>query len=196
MHGHQWLPAEGTIVDVEPAHGRHEHHYSIQIRKPDGVLIRRTIKHKDQVPYQVGSKVRAEISDTNEIRFDPNYTGEASIIATMDMTDQIREASEAFDSPGARGPQFGTRVNIAGANVFVASADAKVALAAMFDSVGLANGATVSAIGPDGQPLQADPAELAHLAQVVLSGDPAARQAAAERLKQIGYSAPPADNPT
>jgi hypothetical protein len=188
MHGHQWLATEGTITDVEPAHGRHEHHYTIQVRKPDGVLIRRTIKHKDQVAYQVGTKVRAEISDANEIRFDPNYTGEASIISTMDMTDQIRAASEAFDAPGARGPQFGTETNV----VFNTSTEGAAAFAGIFGSAG----ATVSAVGPDGQPLPVDATELSQLALAMFSGDPAAKEAAAERLRQLGHGTQPTDNPS
>jgi hypothetical protein len=179
MHGHQWFPVEGTIVDAEPAHGRHEYRYTIQARKPDGALISRTIKHKDQVPYQVGTKVRAQFSDTNEIRFDPNYTGEASILATMDMTDQIRAASEQFNA----GPVFdgGVRTNV----VLRGNSQGAAAFAGLLGAAG----ATVSAVGPDGQPIQVDPAELSQLAQTMLSGDPAARQAAADRLRQLGHGA-------
>ncbi len=177
MHGHQWIPVEGTIVDAEPARGHHECRYTIQVRKPDGALIARTIKHKDQVPYQVGTKIRAQISDGNEIRFDPNYTAEASILATMDMTDQIRAASEQFNT----GPVFdgGARTNV------VLSGNSQGA-AAFAGLLGAAD-ANIQAFGPDGQPIQADAAELSQLAQTMLSGDPAARQAAADRLRQIGH---------
>jgi hypothetical protein len=185
MHARQWLATEGTIVDAEPAHGRHEHHYTIEIRKSDGSLIRRQIKHKDQVPYQVGTKIRAEISDTNEIRFDPLYHGGASIISVMDMTDQIRAASEAFDAPGARGPDFGNQTNV----VFNSGTDGAAAFAGLLGAAG----ATVSVIGPDGQPLQVDPAKITPLAQAILSGDPALRESAAEVLRMYARNEQPLD---
>lgn len=92
-----WWPAEGMIVDVENAFGHHEQKYTIEVRKFDGPLIRQVVKHKSFPPYDVGTRVRVQISDANEMRFDPAAPGEAAIIATLDMSSQIAEASAAFD---------------------------------------------------------------------------------------------------
>lgn len=105
MSKSQWSPAEGVIVDVQNAFGHHERKYTIEVRKPDGPPSSRIVKHKAFPPYDVGTRVKVEISDLNEIRFDPNAPGEAAIIAKMNMSDQIAEASAAFGDH-ATGPRF------------------------------------------------------------------------------------------
>lgn len=96
MSKSQWSPAEGVIVDVQNAFGHHEQKYTIEARKLNGPLVSRIVKHKAFPPYDVGTKVKVQISDHDEIRFDPDAPGEAAIIGVMNMSDQIAEASAAF----------------------------------------------------------------------------------------------------
>jgi hypothetical protein len=181
MHGQQWYSAEGQVVDVEPARGHHEYNFTIEARKNDGALIRRTIKHKERAPYQVGTRLKIEISDNNnEIRFDPNYPGDAAVLSTMNMTDQIRDASAAFD--GSAGPSF---ASVDGFTVGDPS-QAGGASAILLDAFArLHGGPTAQVIGPDGQSLAVDSGEIVQLTQAATSGDPEARRAAIDRLHQI-----------
>jgi hypothetical protein len=178
----QWQPAEGQIIDVEPAHGHHEHHFTIDVRKPDGGVFRRTVKHKVAAPYQVGTTVRVEIDQDNEVRFDPNYPGDAAIISTMDMSDQIRAASDDFSNVSA--PSFAAVDGFSGGAGGFGGTGGE-AFAAFFGGAG----ATAQVIGPDGQPVAVDMSEIMRLTMAVRSSDPQARQEAIDRLRQIGYSA-------
>jgi hypothetical protein len=159
MSRHQWQPAEGQIVNVEEAHGRHELNYTIEARKADGALIRRTVKHKEKFPYEVGTTVRIEISQDNEIRFDPVYTGESAIISTMSMTDQIQAASSQFTSFDS----------------FDGSGSGS----------GLGSGSIIRMVGPDGRELDVDTDEVATLFEAIISEDPVAKEAASARLAEI-----------
>jgi hypothetical protein len=178
----QWQATEGQIVNVEPAHGLHEHHFTIDVRCLDGALIRRTVKHRLAAPYQVGSTVRVEIDQDNEVRFDPRYSGDAAIISTMDMTDQIRAASADFSN--VSGPSFAAVDGFSGAAGGFGGGEA---FAAFFGRPGQ----TAQVIGPDGQPVAVDISEITRLTLAVHSSDPQARQEAIDRLRQIGYSAQP-----
>jgi hypothetical protein len=182
----QWQSTDGQIIDVEPAHGHHEHHFTIDVRKPDGGVFRRTVKHRVAAPYQVGTTVRVEIDQDNEVRFDPNYPGDAAIISTMDMSDQIRAASDDFSN--VSGPSFaavdGFSGGAGGAGGFGGTGGGE-AFAAFFGGAGM----TAQVIGPDGQPVPVDMSEIMTLTQAVRSGDPQARQQAIDRLRQIGYGA-------
>ncbi len=213
MAKNQWWPTEGMIVDVESAFGHHEQKYTIEVRKWDGPLIRRVVKYKTFPPYDVGTKVKVQISDGSEVRFDPSLPGEAAIVSTMDLSDQIAEASATFaKSPGgpkfdsASKPGFGS-LNVLrgeGSITFVSSststgADGDQLAAGGLATGGLAatlsaamadsSGASIQMIGPDGIQVEVNRAELSELAHVMKSGDPAARKAAIERFHQMRSAA-------
>lgn len=203
MRGHQWASTEGTIVDVSSR--RHEHTYTIEAHNGRGVHIRGMVRHKSPAAYPVGSRVRIEIDEHNQMRFDANSPGGDPLIAVMSMSDQIAEAAAAFDNPwAASGPDFGTPPGLeirtsGGATIRIGSgANIRLGGAAggfsgLADGLaGLASasgGTTAHVIGPDGQPVPLDSAEIARLTQAMLSGDPAAKQAAIERLHEIKSAA-------
>jgi hypothetical protein len=192
MHGHQWIPAEGTIVDVESR--RHEHTYTIDGRNGSNVHVRGTVKHKSPTSYPVGSKVMIEINEHNHMRFDENAPGGDPLIAAMTMSDQIAEASAAFNRPGAQGPNFGSASGQAGTVIFAggtimgSGGGMPEGLAGFLSAFG---GASAQVIGPDGSPMSIDPQEIAQLRQAVMSGDPDARQAAIQRLHALRAAAAP-----
>jgi hypothetical protein len=174
MAKQQWMPAEGMIVDVASTHGHHESRYTIEARAWDGDLIRHEVKHKQFPPYTVGSRIKLQVSDDRELRFDPNYPGDAAIITTMDMTDQIREASAYFGSAGAR-PAFDQPAKLPPFGVVGTFRDSPAHLGA--------SGTTAHVLGADGRP--ADHPELRQLIHEATSDDPAVRQAARDRLHEI-----------
>ena len=203
---HQWHHTEGTIVDVRP--GRHEHHYVIDARNLNGTLIQREVKHRSPQPYPVGSTVRVEISALNEIRFDPYL--DDPLVSTMAMTDQIAEASAAFDRPGAAsGPSFGglsglgssgsvsfaTYSNTSGAAAGLGGppdgmAGVSQGLSGLASAIGaMVGSSTTHIIGPDGRELQVDPAEMQRLTQALMSGDNAERMEAMKQLHRIKAAA-------
>jgi hypothetical protein len=190
MHGHQWVPAEGTIIDVESR--RHEHIYTIDGLNSRNVNVRGTVKHKSATFYPVGSKVRIEIDEHNQMRFDQNAPGGDPLISTMTMSDQIAEAANAFDRPGSYGPDFGGPAGQPGTVILTGGSTVGLGgglpegLAGFVSTFG---GASAQVIGPDGSQLPINAQEIAQLTQAVLSGDPAARQAAIQRLHAIRASA-------
>jgi Short C-terminal domain len=178
MLGHKWEPAEGTIVEAQtlPGH-RHgieaalhaEHRYVIEVRKPTGETIRGTVTEKSMRAHVVGQTVRVEVhGKNNEIRLDPNARTNA-VSDMMNMAEQMRGAAGGMGATGAVGA-----AGLAGA------------LGAMLGGTGAPS---VHVIGPGGQelPLGAlqGAGEVGGLAQAMMSGDPAARQAAIDRLRQI-----------
>jgi hypothetical protein len=194
MRDHQWQPAEGTIVDAQSRH--HEHHYTIEVTNSDGLQIQRTIKHRSPSAYPVGARVRVEVSRTNEVRFDPNAPGGDPLIGTMSMSDQIQQASAAFDGPGVGGPDFGPSFGTfgSGGTVFGPGAGASGGIGGIFGDLAgtfgaMSGGMTAQVIGPGGRQLPFDPAEVSQLTQAIMSGDPAARQAAIQRLHEIRAAA-------
>jgi hypothetical protein len=100
-----WIAAVGTITNVESAFGRHEHRYTIDAERA-GVRISRTIKHKDRVEYQAGTQVRIEISDDGDIRFDPNYEGDASIVPAQIPDYAFTTATARVTGPDGREIDF------------------------------------------------------------------------------------------
>lgn len=173
MRGHQWEAAEGTIVDVESS--RHQHTYIIEALNSRNVHVRGTVKHKGATVYPVGSKVRIELDEHNQMRFDANAPGGDPLISTMTMADQIAEASAAFDRPRA-----------ASASGFDDLFESFASIAGTGDNrVKMVSSTTVHVTGPDGRPIQVDPAQITQLTQGLLSGDPAARQAAIQHLQEI-----------
>ena len=175
MARQQWMPADGMIVDVASTHGHHESKYTLEARAWDDDLIRREVKHKQFPPYTVGSRIKLQVSDDRQIRFDPNYPGDAAIITTMDMTDQIAEASAFFDSAGARRSAFDQPGRLPPFGAVGTFRDSPAQLGAS---------GTTHILGPDGQP--ADRPGLRQLLHdATTSDDPAVRQAALDRLHQI-----------
>ena len=186
MHNNQWQPVEGRIVDAQPAHGRHEYQFTIEARNHHGAVIRRTVKHKVQAPYAPGTTVKVQIDAANDIRFDPSYPGDAAIVATMSMSDQIQEAGTAFNQPPNFGAFDGLGAGAGGGSVFAAGGGAMAGggIGAFLGMLS-ATGASTQVIGPDGQPMQVDSNEVAQLAQTMMSGDPVAKQEAMQRLHAI-----------
>ncbi len=167
MLGHKWEPAQGTVIEAHAHH--HERRYVIEVRTPTGELIRGNVTEKGGFPHPVGAVVAVEMhSKSGEMRIDPNARTD-SIRGMMQVAEQMRA------SAGAAGP--------AGAVGGAAS------IAALASALGAASqgGAAVHIMGPDGQelPVHVNPGDIANLAEAIRSGDPAARQAAADRLHQL-----------
>lgn len=204
---HQWVATQGTIVDVRA--GRHEHHYLIDARNRNGAMIQREVKHRSPQPYSVGSTVRVEISEDNQIRFDPNVAD--PLVSSMTVADQIAEASAAFDRPGAvNGPSFG-RLSGLGAGTGTGTGTVSFAvysntsgpaaglgglpdgmagmsqgLAGLASAIGaMVGSSTTHIIGPEGRELQVDPAEMQRLTHALTSGDSAERMEAMKQLHRI-----------
>ena len=181
MLGHKWEPAEGTIVEAQTLSGhRHgieaalhaEHRYVIEVRKPTGETIRGTVTEKSMRAHVVGQTVRVEVhGKNNEIRLDPNARID-SVREMVNMAEQMRGAAGGMGATGAAGA--------------VGAAGLAGALGAVLGGTGAPS---VHVIGPGGQelPLGAiqGSAEVGGLAQAMMSGDPAARQAAIDLLRQI-----------
>jgi hypothetical protein len=188
MLGHKWEPAQGIIVRAEtvPQHKHHhgadalraERKYVVEVRKPNGDLITGTVVHSGY-PLAAGTTVQVEVhSKNNEIRLDPNAA--AGPAGGMSMSDQIRDAAAAFDGrSGAAGSGIASMPGSAGG--------VAPGLAGLLGALGAAQG-SVHVLGPGGQPITMSAAqgnEITQLAQAMMSGDPAARQAAVERIHQI-----------
>jgi len=176
MLGHKWEAAQGVIVEARtgPPAGRGlsaalhpAHEYVIEVRKPTGDVVRGTVIEKSMVPRQVGETASVEVhSKTNEMRMDPNAPRMTSIRDMMTMTQQ---------GPGAAGPG--------------AALGGMPGLAGLASALGAAHtgGASIHVRGPGGQeiPVNMQSEEIRNLAQAMMSGDPAAKQAAIERIRQI-----------
>src|ERR1022692_1440403 len=203
MRGHEyWEPAQGAIVRVETKqpHRRSdamhpEHHYVIDVRLSSGSIIRGTAKEKSATARSVGLRVQVEVHPkNNEIRLDPNSSpdvtgGMVNADGLVNMADQIRAATAGIAAGGS---------GIAAMDGLSGAIGAIGALGALAGQPG------VHIIDASGQEVQLGTAqgqELQQLAQAMMSGDPAARQAAVERIRQIkaeraGRAAPrPAPSP-
>src|ERR1022692_2850979 len=198
MRGHEyWEPAQGAIVRVETKqpHRRSdamhpEHHYVIDVRLSSGSIIRGTAKEKSATARSVGLRVQVEVHPkNNEIRLDPNSSpdvtgGMVNADGLVNMADQIRAATAGIAAGGS---------GIAAMDGLSGAIGAIGALGALAGQPG------VHIIDASGQEVQLGTAqgqELQQLAQAMMSGDPAARQAAVERIRQIkaeraGRAAPP-----
>jgi hypothetical protein len=207
MSKNLWWPAEGMIVDVENAFGHHEQKYTIEVRKFDGPLISRVVKHKAFPPYDVGTRIKVQISDFNEVRFDPSAPGEAAIIATMDMSGQIAEASAAFDHHSATPrfanddkPAFGSMSQLLNDRNFIrfsVASGAEVGTAAHSSNSlpgvlallrNEPDATSVVMTGPDGRQVDVDRAEISELAHAMTSDEPGARSAAIEKWHKLKAS--------
>lgn len=171
MLGHKWEPAQGTVVEARSGpttgHGigatlHPEQHYVVEVRKPTGGLIRGTVTEKSDFMHAVGATIGVEVhSRTNEIRIDPHARA-GSVRAMIDMAQQVRGSQGTAGAGGMAG--------LAGALGAAAS-----------------GGASPHVLGPEGQelPIHTASGEISSLAQAMRSGDPAARQAAIDRLREL-----------
>ena len=170
MLGHKWEPAEGTIVEVQSKQPHRlsemmhaEHHYVIEVRMPTGAMIRGAVIEKSLAAHVVGQVVKVEVhSKNNEIRLDPNARVD-SVSGMLGMAVQMRNQAAGVAGGGAGGllGALGAGPVTPGVHMIDASSGQEI-------QVGGAQGA-----------------ELQQLAQAMMSGDPAARQAAIERVRQI-----------
>lgn len=167
MLGHKWEPAQGTVIEAQAHH--HERRYVIDVRKPTGELVRGNVTEKGGFPHPVGAVVAVEInSKTGEMRIDPNA-----------RTDSIHGMTQVAEQMRASAGVAGTAGAVGGA----------ASIAALASALGAASqgGAAVHVMGPDGQelPVHMNPGDISNLAQAIRSGDPAARQAAVDRLHEL-----------
>ena len=171
MLGHKWESAQGTIIQAQtgPPSGQGTatamhpvHEYLIEVRKPSGELIRGTVTEKSMFQYPVGSTIGVEVhSKTNEIRFDPSARVD-SIRGMVHMAQQMRGAAAAGTVMGVTGLGGPGQVHIAGESMHV--------------------------IGPGGQQVPVTGTqgeEIRSLVQAMMAGDPAAKQAAAARIREL-----------
>ncbi len=173
MLGHKWEPAQGTIVQARsgPASGHghgaashREHHYVIEVRKPTGEVIRGNVTEKNILAHAVGTTIGVEVhSKTGEVRIDPSARTD-SVRTMVDMAQQMRGGQ---DPAGAGGMPGAGRAGGLGASA--------------------SGGDVLRVLGPDGQelPIHMESGEIGKLAEALRSGDPAARQAAMERLREL-----------
>ena len=167
MLGHKWEPAQGTIVEARAHH--HERSYVIEVRKPTGEVVRGNVTEKGGFPHPVGAVVAIEVhSKSGEMRIDPSARTD-SIRGMMQVAEQMRASAGAAGAGGAVG--------------------GAATISALASALGAASqgGAAVHVLGPDGQelPVHVNPGDISSLAQAIKSGDPAARQAALDRLHEL-----------
>ncbi len=153
----------------------------------------------------MGTKVKIQISDSNEIRIDPSLPGEAAIISTMDLSDQIAEASAAFGQhrypphfeETASKPSFGSysklhddqnliQFSVAGGAGVGTPAQSSNSLALVLMLLRNEPDATsVVMTGPDGRQVDLGRDEISELAHAMRSADPAARKTAIDKWHQL-----------
>ncbi len=162
MLGHKWEQAQGTIVEVlnGPAGSR-------------GIAAAMQVEHRYVVEVRrpTGEVVRGTVIDRS-----PGGYGVGTIIGVevhsksgemrLDPSQQIVSVSAMMNAAGQM-PGFGGPVGPY--------------------SHGPANDNVMHVIGPGGNDLsvQFDPGQIAGLAQAIRSGDPVARQAAMDQLRQL-----------
>jgi hypothetical protein len=162
MLGHKWEQAQGTIVEVlnGPAGSR-------------GIAAAMQVEHRYVVEVRrpTGEVVRGTVIDRS-----PGGYGVGTIIGVevhsksgeirLDPSQQIVSVSAMMNAAGQM-PGFGGPVGPY--------------------SHGPASDNVMHVIGPGGQdlPIQFDPGQIAGLAQAIRSGDPVARQAAMDQLRQL-----------
>jgi hypothetical protein len=200
MRGHEhrgndyWEPAQGMIARVETRQSRRksdatpEHHYVVDVRLASGSMIRGTVIEQSQVARAVGHTVPVEVHPkNNEIRLDLNSNSSAMTTLageTVNMPDQIRGMATGIEVTGSGAAGLGGLSSLLGG----------------LGAAGITPGVHMidASSGQEIQLGAAQGQELQQLAQAMMSGDPAARQAAVERIRQIkaqqaGQAAPPAD---
>jgi hypothetical protein len=171
MLGHHWSPAEGKVVQVlgDPTTGRYSasarsrRYYVVEVRTQAGEVIRGNVAHQGGVQHEVGAILGVEVNaETNEIRL--SSAARSGTAIGMDVSEQIRANATAFDNQaGVIGSAGSAKPNVM-----------------TFSSVRV--------IGPGGQDIALDSplaAEIGQLGELLLAGDPVARQAAIDRLHQI-----------
>ncbi len=204
MVGHKWESAQGVVVQAQTGppsgHGMAAamhpvHQYVIEVRKPNGETIRGEVTERSFVAHQVGATVPVEVnSKTNEIRIDPSARVD-SVRGLVNMAHQMRDAAAAGTLGGVAGMAgmagmagFGGGMNqgpIGGMNQDPMGGMNQGPMGGM--NQGQMGGASMQVIGPDGRqvPVAIQGDEVRNLAQAMMSGDPAAKQAAMERIRQI-----------
>ena len=183
------------------------HQYVIEVRMPSGDVIRNQVTERSFIAHQVGSTVPVEVNaKTNEIRIDPSARVD-SVRGLVNMAHQMRDAAAG----GALGGLAGV-AGIAAAGGFGGGNQGPMGGMNQDPMGGMnqdpmggmnqdpmnqgpmggmnqtpAGGASMQVTGPGGQqvPVAMQPNEIRNLAQAMMSGDAASRQAAMERIRQI-----------
>jgi hypothetical protein len=183
MHSHHWESAEGTIanahsqpMEMPGKHGvRNVTVYDMDVRTPDGNVMEANVASEEHRLLRPGMVVRLEInSRTAEIRLHPKHE---NLVIRRDGPIPSR-ASERFapppgpGGPGAPGIDLG---QLFGGN-FPAAARVFVTTSAGAD------------FPADGQAHPADAGAASELLRTVMSGDPAAKAAAKEQLRQLAQT--------
>jgi hypothetical protein len=171
MLGHHWSPAEGKIVEVlgDPTTGRYgassrsRHYYVVEVRTETGEVIRGNVAHQGSFRHEAGTILGVEVNaKTNEIRL--SSAAKSGAVSGVDVSEQIRANAAAFDNQAGG---FGS---------------------AGFASPNVRTFSSVRVVGPGGEDIALDGsmmAEMRQLTQSLMTGDPAARQAAIDRMHQI-----------
>jgi hypothetical protein len=171
MVGHKWVKAFGTVVEVRGHAGplpppgsdpvlsvQAVRDYVVDIRDPKGGTLRTTVSHESRLVHPIGATLPVDVNFKS---------GEASIDQRA-MADWSRQRLIDMNSAaGGTGGSWTSRSAAAG--------------------TGLGAGG-VHIINAGGQVIQASQAqagEIHQLAQALQSGDPAAVQAAKDRLLQL-----------
>jgi hypothetical protein len=168
MIGHRWQAAEGTVVATRTEQmqlpdrpGMHwVNVHDVDVRTPDGEQGRARVPDPDGDTLHAGTVVRLEINDkTGEIRLNPHR--DKRIISLGHGPGGIAGPDE-FNPPGARRMPTVTATG-----------------------PGAANFAQLFANGP---PVMIGGTDASDILRTVMSGDPAERAAAKDRLRELAQS--------
>jgi len=195
MAGHKWEPMQAVIIQLRPnvsGHGAHrEHHYLVRVEGAPGQQHMHWVTEKSEFPRQVGETVAIEVNaKAKEVRLD--HARNQAPSGVVDMAQQIREGAAAFGS-GPAGFAGGPGGFADGPGEFPGgvpgAAGVAGGLAALMAAVAAGQaGSAHPAMLVGGQHVQVTDEqrhELAGLAQSMMSGDPATRQAAVARMHEL-----------
>jgi hypothetical protein len=179
MLGHKWEKVTARVVGLQgggalpapgsgPSMGMQEpRDYVVEIRKPSGELLRTTVSETGRFMHSLGSPMAIEINfKTGEAKIDPH--GMAKLAQEM-----LR-----YQPSAAAGIPDGGAAGLTGA------------IAGLVNAIGTTSTVTqsVHVIGPNGQEIPAGALggeDITGLVHAMMSGDPAAKQAAMERIRQL-----------
>ncbi len=120
MFGHDWEPAEGTVIDsritgfTAVGAGSNEmarHEFIVDVRMTDGTMFRTTVEEPRGgkiLPPDVGAVVRVEVDHKHQkVRFDesdPSINTKAQWKKMQEAPDSFRQA--LHEPPGTVSPRF------------------------------------------------------------------------------------------
>ena len=192
MVGHKWEPFQAVIIQLRPnvsGHGAHrEHHYLVRMEGAPGQQHMHWVTEKSEFPRQVGETVAIEVNaKANEVRLDHARNQPPSPTAgggPGGMAQQFRDGAAAFgQGPGGPGAAGGFPGGVPGA-AGVSGGLAALAAAIAAGQAGSPHFAMMAG-GQHVQITDEQRQEMVGLAQTMMSGDPAAKQAAMARMHEL-----------